>query len=236
MSRTGSVGNCHARLPKEPLSPTAVDAPPPGTNADSTDNARSHSQVLPLSPKATGPGATVTRSHPTPPSPARSSSARPRRPFVTQRAVEAPYAPPQAAPLVARPAAGTATDTPRTPPPATSIAAALQQPAPWKFHHALAQWGGRARVLILSQLRQHCRPRAPLPGTPCVQRHPCAAPELASLPPAPLGRRLHHRGGPLKRTNHSGERRAETCTGPTDSHRGRKTSGRPRRFWPWTCS
>ena len=111
-------------------------APHPRT--DSTDDTSAGTPISPLVPKETYPGATVTRSRPTPPSPARASNARPRKPFAATRGANRPPAP--AAPaLPCRP--------PVSQPPHRRPASQLRQ----QLHQVLAQPKGRARVLIPNQ-------------------------------------------------------------------------------------
>ena len=99
-------------------SPSA--APHPRT--DSTDDTSEGTPISPLVPKETDRGATVTRSRPTPPSPARASNARPRKPFAATRGANrppsdsGPRAPMPAAGVPAAPPASCAAAPPAAPP------------------------------------------------------------------------------------------------------------------------
>ena len=84
-------------------------APHPRT--DSTDDTSAGTPISSLVPKATDPGATVTRSRPTPPSPARASNACPRKPFAATRGTNRP--PNASGPRSPMPAAGRPRRKPR---------------------------------------------------------------------------------------------------------------------------
>ena len=83
-------------------------APHPRT--DSTDDISAGTRISPLVPKETDPGATVTRSRPAPPSPARESNARPRKRFAATRGANRP--PRASGPRAPMPAAGVPADPP----------------------------------------------------------------------------------------------------------------------------
>ena len=222
------------------VSPRATDKPIPVMRAETNGHSRARFPWLPLFPKTTDPGATGTRSLPTPPSPASAFNARPRNPPVTPRTAGTVGAPPAStvdatAPPTANAAAAPPEVGPNTRPPlsivdaaATSTAGAAAAPAnvgpTWRQGPCL-----------------HPEPEpAPLPPSP-----PCCPPRggpYASTTPATL--RLlpprFHRLHPCERVEmvrmpRPRGIRAGTYTETSCIYPCARTSGRPGGDFNWPC-
>ena len=226
------------------VSPRATDTPVPMIRAETNGHSRARSPWLPLFPQTTDPGATGTRSRPTPPSPASASNARPRNPPVPPRTAGTFGAPPAStvdatAPPTANAAAAPPEDGLYTRPPLSIVDAAATSTA------GAAAAPAKVGPTWRQGPRLHPEPEsAPLPPSPPLlpPARRTARSDNARNPPPAADCRFHRLHPCLRvemaRTPRPRGPRARPYTEASCIYRCARTSGRPggdlNRPFPWT--